>query len=337
MPDLTSMISPAGLQAGALILLAIAALVVAIYLIETMVRQEKSKDQIEEVLHKRERADTLVFSGAQVAAEEEHQRLEGAVVKATELGTRWGQSRFGDLLLAEEDRAYLELAGFEDYGKAKALFSFVRAVLCIGLPVILLFVTGPVKIMGGHLMTYALSIFFGFALGWMLPKWVLMRRVNQRKKAVDDELPLLVDLLRLLQGVGMSMDQSLYVIVKDFKAVFPVLSLELEVAVEQYNRGMPREQSMDRMINGMDNDDLTAICHLIAQVDKHGGAVQEPLTRFSERLREQRRSGLKEKIGKLTVKMTGVMVLTLLPALMIVTAGSGFIAVFRGLSRMGGG
>lgn len=337
MPDLTSYLSPASLQAGALVLLAIAALVVAVYLIETMVRQEKSKGQIEEVLHKREQANAMVFPGVQNQVEEDNARLESAVVKAAELGSRLGQGRFGDILLAEEDKAYLELGGFEDYGKAKALFSFVRAVLCIGLPVILLFVTGPVKIMGGHLMTYALSIFFGFALGWMLPKWVLMNRVNKRKKAVDDELPLLVDLLRLLQGVGMSMDQSLYIIVKDFKAVFPVLSVELEVAVEQYNRGMPREQSMDRMINGLDNDDLSAICHLIAQVDKHGGAVQEPLQRFSERLREQRRAGLKEKIGKLTVKMTGVMVLTLLPALMIVTAGSGFIAVFRGLSRMGGG
>ncbi|WKU19600.1 type II secretion system F family protein [Advenella alkanexedens] len=337
MPDLTSIFSPAGLQAVAFVLLAIAALVVAIYLIETMVRQEKSKEQIEEVLHNRENVNLLTFPGAKEAVNEEHQRLESAVVKAAALGSRLGQGRFGDVLLAEEDKAYLELGGFEDYSKAKALFSFARAVLCIGLPVILLFVAAPVKIMGGHLMTYVLSIFFGFALGWMLPKWVLMNRVNKRKKAVDDELPLLVDLLRLLQGVGMSMDQSLYIIVKEFKAVFPVLCMELEVAVEQYNRGMSREQSMDRMINGMDNDDLTAICHLIAQVDKHGGAVQEPLTRFSERLREQRRSGLKEKIGKLTVKMTGVMVLTLLPALMIVTAGSGFIAVFRGLSRMGGG
>ncbi|NLN66623.1 MAG: type II secretion system F family protein [Alcaligenaceae bacterium] len=337
MPDLTSYLSPASLQAGALVLLAIAALVVAVYLIETMVRQEKSKGQIEEVLHKREQANAMVFPGVQDQVEEDNARLESAVVKAAELGSRLGQGRFGDILLAEEDKAYLELGGFEDYGKAKALFSFARAVLCIGLPVVLLFVTGPVKIMGGHLMTYALSIFFGFALGWMLPKWVLINRVNKRKKAVDDELPLLVDLLRLLQGVGMSMDQSLYIIVKDFKAVFPVLSVELEVAVEQYNRGMSREQSMDRMINGMDNEDLSAICHLIAQVDKHGGAVQEPLQRFSERLREQRRAGLKEKIGKLTVKMTGVMVLTLLPALMIVTAGSGFIAVFRGLSRMGGG
>jgi tight adherence protein C len=116
----------------------------------------------------------------------------------------------------------------------------------------------------------------------------------------------------------------------------PVLTSELSVAVDQYTRGRTREQSLERLSSGFENDDLSAICRLIAQVDQHGGAVQEPLQRFGERLREQRRMELKEKVGKLTVKMTGVMVLTLLPALLIVTAGSGFIAVFRGLSRLGG-
>jgi tight adherence protein C len=35
--------------------------------------------------------------------------------------------------------------------------------------------------------------------------------------------------------------------------------------------------------------------------------------------------------------MTGVMIVTLLPALLIITGGAGFIAVIRALSRMGGG
>jgi tight adherence protein C len=73
---------------------------------------------------------------------------------------------------------------------------------------------------------------------------------------------------------------------------------------------------------------------LLVQVDKHGGAVQEPLRVFSDRLREHRRSEMKERIGKITVKMTGVMVSTLLPALVIVTAGPGFIAIFRSLGAM---
>jgi tight adherence protein C len=170
----------------------------------------------------------------------------------------------------------------------------------------------------------------------MLPKWIISVRVARRKRQAGEELPLLVDLLRLLQGVGLSMDQSLHIVVNEFAEVMPVLAGELGMAVDQYTRGRSREQSLARLALGFENDDLSAICRLIAQVDQHGGAVQEPLQRFGERLREQRRLDLKEKVGKLTVKMTGVMVLTLLPALLIVTAGSGFLAVIRGLSQLGG-
>jgi tight adherence protein C len=44
-----------------------------------------------------------------------------------------------------------------------------------------------------------------------------------------------------------------------------------------------------------------------------------------------RRAMLRERIGRLAVKMTGVMIVTLLPALMIVTAGPGVMAVQHSL------
>ena len=73
---------------------------------------------------------------------------------------------------------------------------------------------------------------------------------------------------------------------------------------------------------------------LLVQIDRHGGAVQEPLTQFGERLREHRRAELKARIGRITVKMTGIMVVTLLPALVIVTAGPGFLAITRSLGAL---
>jgi tight adherence protein C len=90
------------------------------------------------------------------------------------------------------------------------------------------------------------------------------------------------------------------------------------------------------MVNMSADDDMSAIVNLLVQVDRHGGAVQEPLKEFSIRLREKRQASFKEKIGSITVKMTGVMVLTLLPALLVITAGPGFLAVVRALTTMGG-
>ena len=151
-----------------------------------------------------------------------------------------------------------------------------------------------------------------------------------------EELPLLVDLLRLLQGVGLSIDQSLQILATEFGSVLRVLSGELALANQLYANGRSREQSFQRMAHLSGDEDMNAVVNLLVQVDRHGGAVQGPLNEFGIRLREKRQASFKEKIGAITVKMTGVMVLTLLPALMVITAGPGFMAVIRSLSSMGG-
>ena len=171
-----------------------------------------------------------------------------------------------------------------------------------------------------------------FSLGFMLQKLLLARRAALRRSAVVDEMPVFVDLLRLLQGVGLSLDQSLQVMIADFRAMLPVLAGELELAQRQFAAGRTREQSLQRLAASFDNEDLRAVVRLMIQVDRHGGAVQEPLKQFGDRLRETRRARLREKIGQLTVKMTGVMIVTLLPALLIVTAGPGLLAVIRSLA-----
>lgn len=312
--------------------LALAAFTAGLGMVLRSWRQRRISDHVDRRLENRDtqRRATGITSQTGTSA------LSSMLERAAEVGMRWGDGRFGDVLLADEDRKLLDLCGYGNYGRARALFLFVRGVLAVGLPLLVIVVFNPDPLLNNAVLSYLIYGFFGFGLGWMLPKWVVARRYRARKIAVTDELPLLVDLLRLLQGVGLSMDQSLHVIENEFKEVLPVLGQELLISVEQYARGRTRMQSMARMINGFDNEDLEMICRLIAQVDEHGGAIQDPLLRFSERLREQRRMGLKERVGKLTVKMTGVMVLTLLPALLVITAGSGFIAVFRGLSQMAG-
>lgn len=239
---------------------------------------------------------------------------------------RWLDTSLGKTVVADEDRRMLERCGFLDV-RARARF-FAARIGCAALSPLLVFVWRSGE---PHL---AIWVFCAFAAGFMSPKWLLQRRAKARQRAVARELPMFVDLLRLLQGVGLSLDQTLQVMTSDFSTVLPVMSGELALAQRQFNTGRTREQSLHRLSSSYENDDLTAVMRLVIQVDKHGGAVQEPLRQFGDRLRESRRATLRERIGALTVKMTGVMVLTLLPALLIVTAGPGFIAVFHSLSSM---
>ncbi|MGG1943913.1 type II secretion system F family protein [Trinickia sp. NRRL B-1857] len=244
-----------------------------------------------------------------------------------EAGSRWLDTPLGRQIVAAEDRRLIEQCGFVD-ANARGLFLLSRLACALAAPPIATWVWGT-SVPGAYRLAFVVA---AFVIGFMLPKFALGRRAAQRRGAVADEMPVLVDLLRLLQGVGLSLDQSLQVMINDFRAMLPVLGGELELAQRQFAAGRTREQSLQRLASSFDNEDLRAVVRLMIQVDRHGGAVQEPLKQFGDRLRDTRRARLREKIGQLTVKMTGVMILTLLPALLIVTAGPGLLAVIRSLA-----
>lgn len=249
--------------------------------------------------------------------------------RGTDLPAHWLQTRLGRLLVADEDRRLIDQCGWPS-ARAQLIFLGLRVLLVLALPGAVLLLVQAGYWRGQRTIPLAIA----FALGFMLPKWGLGMMAARRREQVARELPLFVDLLRLLQGVGLGLDQCLQIMANDFGHVLRALGRELELANHQYARGRTREHSLSRLATVFNNDALAGLVDLIVQIDRHGGAVQEPLRQYGERLREARRAELKERIGKTTVKMTAVMVTTLLPALIIVTAGPGFLAIIRSLGAM---
>lgn len=278
---------------------------------------------IDRVMHRNATSSVATDRSRPVAAQETQEVLWTASLREEGAAARWLDSRMGRLLVIDEDRRLIEQCGFPSL-RAQLTFLATRVGLAILLPALYYALApGPV--------IYAAALFVAGVLG---PKFFLEWFAAQRKRQVARELPLLVDLIGLLQGVGLSLDQTLQVIAHDFRMVLKVLGKELDLANRQYSQGRTREQSLQRFGQLHDNAHLGNLVALLVQVDKHGGAVQEPLRQFSERLRETRKSEMKAQIGKITVKMTVVMVTTLLPALILVTAGPGFLAVIRSLGAM---
>lgn len=321
----------------------------AALLVWRLLHAARARDQIEKLLNSREAAAAHALSSAQLQRHEARSPLDAMLFSGNpataspasatasapqELGSslqppHWLDSGIAKALLADEDRRLLDQAGI-GLRDGSVAYVLSRLVLAVALPLLALLLLQP---RGSQVLIYA---FLALGLGLMLPKWFVRAKAGRRRAQVVEELPLFVDLLRLLQGVGLSIDQSLQILASEFGSVLRVLSSELALANQLYSSGRTREQSFQRLTHLSADDDMAAVANLLVQVDRHGGAVQEPLREFSVRLREKRQAGFKEKIGAITVKMTGVMVLTLLPALLVITAGPGFMAVIRSLSNMGG-
>jgi len=325
-----------------LLMVAAGLLLAASAILLRAVRQGRSGRMIDQVLASRQQQALAALRAAaspaglrangdddtQGVGESKQRGWRSLLDRAAALGKQWSETRLGQNLIAAEDRLLLAQCGYDSV-RAKSLFLFARVTLAVVLPLIVwLWFPG-----GGGLGTI-LRLIGAAGAGLLAPKFYVQRKAGQRRRDLVDELPLLIDLLRLLQGVGLSMDQSLYVVVSDFREVLPILSKEFENANRQYASGRGREASMGRLREVYDNDDLRALVRLIVQVEQHGGAVQEPLQQFSDRLREQRRQTMKERIGKLTVKMTLAMMLTLLPALMLVVAGPALLSLTKSMEAM---
>ncbi|AWH21727.1 MULTISPECIES: type II secretion system F family protein [Stenotrophomonas] len=244
------------------------------------------------------------------------------------LGRQLSGGRLEAALLASEDRLLLDLAGWNTR-RGTAIYLGLRLLLAA------VVVALAIALSDAHGLAKVMVVVGALAAGLLLPKFVLGAWVKRRQRAVHNELPLLIDLLRLLQGVGFSMDQSLQTLGDKLRDALPVLGGELQEANVAYTHGRSRAQSLRRLNEVYGDDDLSSLVQLILQVHAHGGAVQEPLKQFSLRLREQRRNTLKEKVGKLSVKMTVVMMLTLLPALMLVLSGPALVALATTMSKMG--
>ena len=312
-------LTPGTLTAISLALLALGLLVAGGAMIATEFRRARSGQAIGKAIER----GTTAFAGMPADPEVD---LGQPYKSDVELPFHWLKSPLGRALVADEDRNLIDRCGMSSQ-RTQLIFLVTRIVLALLLPALAFLFWSP-----AYKQNFLFPVLAAlFVVGFMSPKWILGRIAANRRERVAKELPLFVDLLKLLQGVGMSLDQSLQIMAADFSHVLRVLGYELTLANRQYSQGRTREHSLHRLATLHKDENLRGLVTLLVQVDRHGGAVQEPLRTFSDRLREHRRSEMKERIGKITVKMTAVMVTTLLPALVIVTAGPGFIAIFRAL------
>lgn len=314
-------VTPDHLAVASIALLALGLMAGAGALIAAELRRTRSGNVIGRAIQQGAAAPQ-VATGSAASIEE----LGAPAKPEIELPFHWLDSRIGRAFVADEDRNLIDQCGLSSK-RAQLIFLVTRISLAFLLP----FLAYVLWSAGHRQRTVTIVLAAAWVIGFMAPKWVLGRFAAARRERANQELPLFIDLLRLLQGVGLSLDQALQIMASDFSHVLRVLGYELVLANNLYSRGRSREHSLQRLATLHKNENLRGLVSLLVQVDKHGGAVQEPLRVFSDRLREHRRSEMKERIGKITVKMTAVMVTTLLPALVIVTAGPAFLAIFRSL------
>ena len=180
----------------------------------------------------------------------------------------------------------------------------------------------------------AVLLLGGAGLGYLLPKRWLCAAVKQRQERLAKEVATLIPLLRMLFEVGMTVEQALRVLVRDGGEILPELTTELRLVLARVDAGLELGQELHAMATLLDVDEVTDCVAILEQLIRQGGGALASLLALKKLLEDRRATGLQEKVSKLSAKMSAVMVSCLFPALLVILAGPGFIAVFRALGDM---
>jgi tight adherence protein C len=226
----------------------------------------------------------------------------------------------------------LAKAGFRGHD-ALAMFTALRMLCPVVVTAVcattwLLLARGSVGI-GLMLVCYA-----AFTVSYLAPKMLLRSFAEGRARRLRDDVSAFTHLLRVLYECGLSTEQALHVFAKEQGGVLPDIAMEIGEVTRRVGAGSDLGEATRTVAAEAGDTDLTDLFAMIRQIDRYGGAVQEPLMRFASLLEDRERTRLQEKIGKLSAKLTIAMVLFLLPALLTFVGGPGFVAVIRALRQM---
>jgi len=178
------------------------------------------------------------------------------------------------------------------------------------------------------------SGFAGLTIGFIGSRKVLRWLAERRRQAVREEMPIVLNLMRLLFDAGLSLEHTLKAIGEQGKHITPHLASEFSWVLQRIQHGQERGDALEDMARRLDVDELTATVSILKQAARYGGNLRDSLMRYIKLMEDRRMTELRDKVGKMSAKMSVVMMLFMFPALILFLAGPGFMAVVRTLKSI---
>jgi len=168
-------------------------------------------------------------------------------------------------------------------------------------------------------------------LGYLLPQQVLHRLVKRYRKKLQDALPDTVDMLGIVLGTGLALDQAMSRVSEEMEFIYPELSAEFMTVVMQVKAGQERAKAFQQLVRRTGIEDIKSLSAMIIQSERFGTSLSQALKVYAEALRMKRRLRAEAAVGKAGIKMLFPIVLFILPALFVITLVPGVLSVIRDL------
>jgi tight adherence protein C len=199
--------------------------------------------------------------------------------------------------------------------------------------VVPLLLAGLVTVTGAYTYSPFFVYTVSFAIGFLLPDFILGSLIASRQLKVRLGLPDALDLMVICIEAGMGLDQAIQRTADEMRLSHPAISDELGVISLEQRAGRARAEAWKNLADRTDVEEVRAVVATLVQADQFGTSVAKALRVHAETLRTRRRQQVEEEAAKTTVKLVFPLALFIFPSLFVVTLGPAVISLIEGFEK----
>ena len=210
-------------------------------------------------------------------------------------------------------RQLLAAAGFTA-PYAPRVYTFVRLVLVIGLPLLALVLFW----LGGSspsVLRLYLTLIVGAAMGLYLPSLYIRARAARRQREIINGFPDALDLMLVCVEAGLGLEAAFSRVGMEITTSHPRLAEQFGAVVLELRAGRSHEDALRRLADRSGADEIRAFSTLLIQSTKLGSSIAQTLRVYASEMREKRRMRAEERAHRLPVLISIPLVACMLPAM----------------------
>ena len=211
---------------------------------------------------------------------------------------------------------------------APRLYTLIRLVLVIALPVLLLAFFWLNGVSPGIIKLY-FSLVIAAALGLYVPSLFVRARADRRQRQLVNAFPDALDLMLVCVEAGLGLEAAFSRVGMEMTTSHPLLAEQFGAVVLELRAGRSHEDALRRMADRAGVDDIRAFATLLIQSTKLGSSIAQTLRVYSAEMREKRRLRAEEKAHRLPVLLSIPLVACMLPTMIGVLMLPAAIRVVR--------
>lgn len=159
------------------------------------------------------------------------------------------------------------------------------------------------------------------AVGYLLPKYWITRRVAERKEEIAAGFPNSLDMMLVCVEAGQSLDQSIVRVANELTASYPALASEFEIVAYEMKAGKDKDRVLRDMGTRCGVPDVSSFVTVMIQSATFGTSIAEALRVYAGEMRDKRVMRAEEAANKLPTKMTLATMMLTVPPLLIILVG----------------